>query len=42
LHLRLEVRDYLTRFKPLEGSGTSATGNDVVALLGLRLTRRGS
>jgi hypothetical protein len=42
LHLRLEVRDYLTRFKPLAGSGVSATRNDVVALVGLRLTRRGS
>ena len=40
--LRLEVRDYLTRFKPLAGAGASATRNDVVALVGLRLTKRGS
>jgi len=42
LHLRLEVRDYLTGFKPLAGSGASGTRNDVVALVGLRLGRRGS
>jgi hypothetical protein len=40
LHLRLEVRDYLTAFEPLVGSGTSNTRNDVVALVGMRLTRR--
>ncbi len=40
--VRLEVRDYVTRFKPLAGSGASATRNDVVAMLGLRLVRRGS
>jgi hypothetical protein len=42
VHLRLELRDYLTRFKPLAGAGASATRNDVVALVGLRLTKRGS
>ena len=42
VRLRLEVRDYLTRFKPLAGAGASATRNDVVALVGLRLTKRGS
>ncbi|CAN5410351.1 hypothetical protein BH09GEM1_BH09GEM1_45110 [soil metagenome] len=41
LHLRLEVRDYVTGFKPLTGTGPSATRNDVVALAGLRLTRSG-
>ena len=42
LRLRLEVRDYVGGFKPLAGSGASATRNDVVALLGLRFTRRGA
>ncbi|MFL5619777.1 MAG: hypothetical protein ACJ79A_15445 [Gemmatimonadaceae bacterium] len=42
VHLRLEVRDYMTRFEPLAGAGASATRNDVVAILGLRLTRRRS
>jgi hypothetical protein len=40
LHLRLEVRDYLAGFKPLAGAGPAGTRNDVVALVGLRLTRR--
>jgi hypothetical protein len=42
VHVRAEVRDYVSGFKPLIGAGTSATRNDVVALIGLRLTRRGS
>jgi hypothetical protein len=42
LRLRLELRDYVGGFKPLGGSGTSATRNDVVALVGLRFTRRGA
>jgi hypothetical protein len=42
VHVRLEVRDYVSRFKPLSGAGASATRNDVVALVGLRLTKRGS
>jgi hypothetical protein len=42
VHVRLEVRDYLSRFKPLSGAGTPGTRNDVVALVGLRLTKRGS
>ena len=42
LHLRLEVRDYLAGFKPLAGIGASGTRNDVVALVGLRLSRRPS
>lgn len=41
-HVRLEVRDYLTGFKPLAGNGASGTRNDVVALVGLRLGRRGT
>ena len=42
LHLRLEVRDYLAGFKPLAAAGPSGTRNDVVALVGLRLTRPSS
>jgi hypothetical protein len=42
VHVRLEVRDYLSRFKPLSGTGTAGTRNDVVALVGLRLAKRGS
>ena len=40
--LRFEVRDYVTRFAPLVGDGGSTTRNDLVAMLGLRLVRRGS
>jgi hypothetical protein len=42
VHLRLEVRDYMTGFKPLVGAGNADTRNDVVAMAGLRFTRRGS
>ena len=42
VRLRLEVRDYLTGFRPLSGGGPSATRNDVVTLVGLRLARRGA
>ena len=42
LHLRLEVREYLAGLEPLAGAGPSGTRNDVVALVGLRLTRRPS
>ncbi len=38
--LRLEVRDYATGFKPLTGVGQSATRNDVVLALGLRLKKQ--
>jgi hypothetical protein len=38
--LRLEGRDYLTGFKPLDGKGDVRTGNDVVMLFGLRLFSR--
>ena len=41
VHLRLEVRDYVAGFKPLNGVGASATRNDVVALIGLRFVTRG-
>lgn len=42
VHVRLELRDYVTGFKPLAGDGASATRNDVAALVGLRFTRRGT
>ncbi|MEO7458351.1 MAG: hypothetical protein ABIY52_18980 [Gemmatimonadaceae bacterium] len=38
--LRLEVRDYATGFKPLAGTGTPATGNDVVFMVGVRFNRQ--
>jgi hypothetical protein len=41
VHLRLEMRDYVAGFKPLNGLGTSATRNDVVALIGVRFATRG-
>jgi hypothetical protein len=37
--LRLEVRDYVTGFKPLVGSGISRTRNDVVYTVALRFNR---
>jgi hypothetical protein len=40
VHLRLEVRDYVTGFRPLVGGGASAERNDAVALVGLRFSRR--
>lgn len=40
VRLRLEVRDYLTGFKPLQGPGRSDTRNDLVLLAGLRLASR--
>ena len=39
--LRLEARDYVSRFRPLVGGGSARTRNDVVALLGLRLRKGG-
>lgn len=42
VRVRAEVRDYVTGFKPLIGAGKASTRNDLVALIGLRLTRRGS
>lgn len=39
VHLRLEVRDNVSSFKPLVGSGKSVTRNDVVVMLGLRFTK---
>ena len=39
VHLRLEVRDYVSSFKPLAGVGRAATHNDLVVMLGLRFTK---
>ena len=38
--VRLEVRDYVTGFKPLNDGGTADTRNDVVVMTGLRFARR--
>lgn len=40
--VRLEVRDYVTGFKPLAGTGTPATRNDVMMMLGFRFNRHTS
>jgi hypothetical protein len=37
VRIRLEARDYVTGFKPLNGHGTSGARNDVVVVLGLRI-----
>jgi hypothetical protein len=37
VRLRIEVRDYLSGFKPLRGNGSGSTSNDVVAMVGLRI-----
>lgn len=42
IRVRAEVRDYVTGFKPRVGGGKTATRNDLVALVGLRLSRKGS
>lgn len=41
VRVRLEVRDYVTGFKPLMRSGPAATRNEVVTFVGLRLVGRG-
>lgn len=38
--IRLEARDYVAGFKPLNGIGAGRTGNDVVVMAGLRFVRR--
>lgn len=38
--IRVEARDYVAGFKPLNGAGASRTGNDVVVMAGLRLLPR--
>jgi hypothetical protein len=40
VRLRLEARDYVTGFKPLDGRGAARTGNDIVVMAGLRLVSR--
>jgi hypothetical protein len=40
VHLRLEVRDYVTRSEPVVGGGAAGTRNDVVAMVGLRYVRQ--
>jgi len=42
VHLRLEVRDNVSSFKPLAGGGKAATRNDVVIMLGLRFVKKGA
>jgi hypothetical protein len=39
VRVRLEARDYVTGFKPLNGLGATRTGNDVVVMAGLSFTR---
>jgi hypothetical protein len=38
--IRLEARDYVAGFKPLNNTGAGRTGNDVVLMAGLRFVRR--
>ena len=38
--VRIEARDYVSQFKPLIGAGQSATRNDVVVMVGLRIKRQ--
>lgn len=40
VRLRVEARDYVTGFKPLDGAGSSDARNDVVVMVGLRFVRR--
>jgi hypothetical protein len=40
VRVRLEVRDYVTGFKPLDGEGPTDARNDVVVMAGLRFARR--
>ena len=40
LGLRVEARDYVTGFKPLDGRGGSDARNDVMVLVGLRIDWR--
>jgi hypothetical protein len=39
VRLRLEVRDNVAGFKPLNGIGRSETVNDIVAMLGVRFSK---
>ena len=40
VHLRVEARDYVARFRALDGRGASHTRNDVALLVGLRFGTR--
>jgi hypothetical protein len=40
VRVRLEARDYVTGFKPLNGAGAARTGNDIVVMAGLRFVTR--
>lgn len=40
VHLRVEARDYVSRFTPLGGVGTDVVRNDVALLVGLRFGSR--
>lgn len=40
LRVRLEARDYVSGFRPLNGDGPSERRNDIVLMAGLRLVRR--
>lgn len=40
VHVRVEARDYVSGFKPLDGAGDTDTRNDVALLFGLRYVRR--
>jgi hypothetical protein len=42
LGMRLEVRDYVSGFKPLTGAGKSQRRNDVVIMAGIRYNRKQS
>lgn len=39
VQLRVEVRDYVSSFKPLLGGGKAVTRNDVMVMVGLRFTK---
>lgn len=40
IRIRLEARDYVTGFRPLDGEGSADLANDVVLMAGLRYTKR--
>jgi hypothetical protein len=40
VRVRLEARDYVTGFKPLNGQGVARAGNDVVLMVGVRFASR--
>lgn len=40
VRIRIEARDYVAGFKPLNGVGSARTGNDVVVMAGVRVVSR--